>query len=372
MKADVFAGQSLGSRMSNKCRACFLDRTGSGRLAGMTALEASGELDKKVAAELGVCQRRGIELLDREQGNQSRREVENLEALAESYVREHDLQLQGRIARIKRLLRDALKAFRNLGKENETDADLISDLFFGDYEDKVSALGSEPFESAMKKRKIEPGNREQFKSVCAAAYSAFAPFLITFAAQSASAPSPESGLSGSSGGRTSRWHVSSTAIYVGFAGIVVAVGLGFGGFYIGHAKKSPATTGPVASGVTTPLGSAMQSTPSATHQSVPFTGKTYTEQEGHLGSITVTDPSGFSGVGQKVRPLQKVQVSCKVLAPSIDSASPDGYWYRIVTAPWNNQAYGIANTFLNGDPVIGTSNGPQHNTDFNVPDCPTP
>src|SRR6266511_363978 len=167
--------------MSNKRRPSSLDRTGSGMLVGVTALDASAKLDKKVATELNVCQRRGIELLDREQGNQSRREVENLEALAEAYVREHGLQLQGRIARIKRLLRDALQAFRDLGKENEADADLISDLFFGNYEDKVTALASELFESAMKKRKIEPGNREQFKIACASAYSAFAPFLITFA-----------------------------------------------------------------------------------------------------------------------------------------------------------------------------------------------
>lgn len=110
--------------------------------------------------------------------------------------------------------------------------------------------------------------------------------------------------------------------------------------------------------------------PSMTQQASPPSGETYTEQQGHLGAVTYTDPFNFAGAGQKIQPLQEVQVSCKVLAPSIPSASPDGYWYRIASAPWNNQKYAIANTFLNGDSVVGTSNGPQHNTDYNVPDCP--
>jgi hypothetical protein len=71
-------------------------------------------------------------------------------------------------------------------------------------------------------------------------------------------------------------------------------------------------------------------------------------------------------MGPKIAPLQQVDVSCKRFDPSINSVSPDGYWYRIATNPWNNQYYSPANTFFNGDPL----NGPySHNTDFAVPDC---
>jgi hypothetical protein len=64
---------------------------------------------------------------------------------------------------------------------------------------------------------------------------------------------------------------------------------------------------------------------------------------------------------------EAVQVSCKVFDPSITSASPDGYWYRIATPPWDNQFYAVANTFANGDPV--GANGGTHNTDPAIPDC---
>ncbi len=93
---------------------------------------------------------------------------------------------------------------------------------------------------------------------------------------------------------------------------------------------------------------------------------TYAEQEGHLGANTFTDIDNASGEGTKVPAAAWVQVTCKVYDPSIASVSPDGYWYLIASAPWNNQYYAAANTFMNGDPW----NGPYtHNTDWNVPDC---
>jgi hypothetical protein len=63
-------------------------------------------------------------------------------------------------------------------------------------------------------------------------------------------------------------------------------------------------------------------------------------------------------------------LSCKVYAPTMGSVSPAGYWYRLASAPYDNKDYGIANTYLNGDPVVGTSNAPQINVDRKVPDCP--
>ena len=90
------------------------------------------------------------------------------------------------------------------------------------------------------------------------------------------------------------------------------------------------------------------------------------EQVGRYGVGTFTNYHNASGVGPRIAPYATVEVSCKVLDGTIVSANPDGYWYRIATAPWSDQYYSPANTFYNGDPV----NGPYtHNTDFSVPDC---
>jgi len=98
----------------------------------------------------------------------------------------------------------------------------------------------------------------------------------------------------------------------------------------------------------------------------PAPPKTYSEQEGHYGANTFTNPYNASGMGLKIPAGAWVQVVCKVYAPQIQSANPDGYWYRIASSPWNSVYYAVANTFMNGDPW----NGPYtHNTDFNVPDC---
>jgi hypothetical protein len=93
---------------------------------------------------------------------------------------------------------------------------------------------------------------------------------------------------------------------------------------------------------------------------------TYAETEGHYGVNTFTDPSTATGLGQRIAPAEQVQVSCKVYAPQIASVNPDGYWYLIASAPWNDSYYAPANTFINGDPWDGPYS---HNTDFNVPDC---
>ena len=95
--------------------------------------------------------------------------------------------------------------------------------------------------------------------------------------------------------------------------------------------------------------------------------RTYTEVGGNRnGSATYTDPHHPVTTGPPVDYLQTVQVACKVKAVSFGSVYPDGYWYKIVSPPWNGKYYGIANTFLNGDKVGQPS---QHNTDYAVPDC---
>lgn len=106
--------------------------------------------------------------------------------------------------------------------------------------------------------------------------------------------------------------------------------------------------------------------PGPTVTPTPTPVKTYAEQEGSHGANTFTDPYNASGMGPKIPAAAWVQVVCKVYAPQIQSANPDGYWYLIATSPWNSAYYAVANTFMNGDPWGGPYT---HNTDFNVPDC---
>jgi hypothetical protein len=72
-------------------------------------------------------------------------------------------------------------------------------------------------------------------------------------------------------------------------------------------------------------------------------------------------------MGVKIAPWQWVDVSCKVHAPQIQSANPDDYWYRIASAPWNNQFYAVANTFWNDD--VPGQKPYTHFTDWAVPNC---
>jgi hypothetical protein len=93
----------------------------------------------------------------------------------------------------------------------------------------------------------------------------------------------------------------------------------------------------------------------------------WNEQQGSLGANTFTNPYNASGMGPKIPPMAWVAVSCKVHAPQIASANPDGYWYRIASAPWSNAYYAVANTFWNGD--IPGQRPYTHNTDWAVPNC---
>jgi hypothetical protein len=94
---------------------------------------------------------------------------------------------------------------------------------------------------------------------------------------------------------------------------------------------------------------------------------TWPEQQGSLGANTFLNPYNASGMGVKIQPYQWVEVSCKVYAPQIVSANPDGYWYRIASPPWSNSYYAVANTFWNGD--IPGQKPYVHFTDWAVPNC---
>lgn len=99
----------------------------------------------------------------------------------------------------------------------------------------------------------------------------------------------------------------------------------------------------------------------------PAPAPTWSEQQGTLGANTFTNPYNASGMGVKIPAMAWVAVSCKVHAPAIASANPDGYWYRIASAPWSNAYYAVANTFWNGD--IPGQKPYTHNTDWAVPNC---
>ncbi|KPI20894.1 hypothetical protein OV450_7734 [Actinobacteria bacterium OV450] len=93
---------------------------------------------------------------------------------------------------------------------------------------------------------------------------------------------------------------------------------------------------------------------------------TIREQSGSHGSPTFRNPHGAKEPGERVPAHAWVDVECRVLAPEIDSANPDGWWYRIVTSPWSGSYYAVANTFMNGD---APGQNPPTNTDRSVPVC---
>jgi surface antigen len=134
---------------------------------------------------------------------------------------------------------------------------------------------------------------------------------------------------------------------------------GGSGTAIQGGSSTPIQGGSPATPVQGPGGGSGQAT-------VPQPPAVFAEQQGHHGVNTLTNPFNASGMGPRVDPGQTVQVSCRVYAPQIASANPDGWWYRIHQSPWNDQYYSPANTFMNGDPWSGPYT---HNTDFAVPVC---
>lgn len=127
--------------------------------------------------------------------------------------------------------------------------------------------------------------------------------------------------------------------------------------------------GPGSPGPPTPPTGPVQPKPSTatTSTAPPPPPMTFDEIGGtRLGSKTFRDTQGLDLGPNTIQFGQTVQVSCKVFDPRMDSANPDGYWYRIASTPWDNEFYAVANTFTNGAPL--GSIGPPH-TDMRVPDC---
>lgn len=163
------------------------------------------------------------------------------------------------------------------------------------------------------------------------------------------------------------WLAVHRRLVIAVVAVLATVGLGLGLGLSLTSSPSPAA----ANGSRQTGNSGASSGSGRTTIGLPPGHKTEPEQEGHVGEKwTYTNPFNPVDTGPAVLPLQKVRVSCKVYAPSFASVSPDGYWYRLASPPYDNRDYGIANSYLNGNPAVGTSNVPQINTDFKVPDCP--
>lgn len=133
------------------------------------------------------------------------------------------------------------------------------------------------------------------------------------------------------------------------------------------------STGPVAFTIAqapaaTPEPPLRTETPAAPTQpaQAPPRPVTVPEQQATNGADTFLDPHRAAGKGVKIPPNTWVEVSCKLYAPSIRSATPEGFWYRIASPPWNNNYYAVANTFWNGD-VFGEPY--THHVDHAVPNC---
>ncbi|MEU6314797.1 hypothetical protein [Streptomyces sp. NPDC047014] len=93
--------------------------------------------------------------------------------------------------------------------------------------------------------------------------------------------------------------------------------------------------------------------------------RTVREQSGSHGSPAFADPHGAKGPSGRIPAHTWVDVECRVYAPEIESANPDGWWYRIATGAWAGR-YAVANTFMNGD---APGQKPPTHTDLSVPVC---
>jgi hypothetical protein len=128
-----------------------------------------------IAQELAACRQRGIERLDVSSHNQTAVQIPVLQRLASEYVTVSQLHAHGRIQQLKFLFRDSIKAF---AVENEGDALLVGDLFFGDSLNRVTKSAGELLDLA--RRKSGYRTEALFRQVRRTAFTEFARFLPDF------------------------------------------------------------------------------------------------------------------------------------------------------------------------------------------------
>jgi hypothetical protein len=130
-----------------------------------------------LADELAACRLRGIERLDVRSGTQRPLRVPTLEGLAAQYAASKRSSLNGRVPRIRNLLRDAITAYR---REDEINATLISALFFGDSSGRVTKSAGELLDIA--ERESGYTSTIRFRQARRTALNSFAEFLQLFVA----------------------------------------------------------------------------------------------------------------------------------------------------------------------------------------------
>ena len=150
------------------------------------------DLAAVLSEELAACRKRGIERLDVSTHNQQPVVAPHLEELAANYAAVTRGPGHGRIPQLKYLLRDAIVAFR---EEDETDAQLVSALFFGDSQHRVTKSAGELLDIAQ--RRFGFASAVRFRQARHAALERFAEFLPRFAGGASLAP----GIAGDARGR---------------------------------------------------------------------------------------------------------------------------------------------------------------------------
>lgn len=309
---------------------------------------------ERLGKELGLCRQRGLDNIDVQMHNQSPVEAPELELLVREYGEAKALSAFGRAAQIRVLIQDGSTAYGERG--NAAERDLIARLFFdAEHSDKRKRPGVLLAEA----RAASGLDESRFRDYRHGVFTRFAAFLITFVAEITKATAGELAASASATPTPKVKARPSRLLWLsaGVLGLLVVAAVS-----VLLLTKKPAARHPVVA--SSPLVHTPSPTP-ATRSYAP--GKTYVEQTGQYGAPTFTDPHNPSVSGIMIEPYQKVRVSCKVLAPTIPSLSPDGYWYRIASSPWHDRYFAGANTFENGDKIGGPT---FHNTDFKVPDCP--
>jgi hypothetical protein len=129
-----------------------------------------------ISAELKACRKRGIERLDLQSHNQAPVKTPRLQLLADEYLAASQRRVQGRTGQLKYLLRDALTAFAD---ENESDAQLVRALFFGDSQHRVAKTAGDLLDIARRDSGFD-GNDAGFRHARYHAFDNFAEFLPRF------------------------------------------------------------------------------------------------------------------------------------------------------------------------------------------------
>jgi hypothetical protein len=307
------------------------------------------DLVHKIASELAAVRQRGVDSIDLKSSKQSPLELPELECLAGDHAARVGTQLPGRLAQVRRLLRDSLQEFAEAG--HPSNARFVEALFFDPEDSDKRTLPGDRLNAVKRKTGLSESAFEDKRRTVFREYAEFVALFVRSKGMAAPVPPRP-------------WTRRAAPVA---AGIAVLVMLGTGavvawstGLLSGDGG-SPAQSNP--DGPDPPWHSPGVS---LTIGPPPDGIGTITEQQGSFGAPTFSDPFDPAVTGWTVPAWAYVEISCKIYAPTMASVTPDGYWYRIASSPWKNEWYAVANTFWNGD-VPGEP--AEHHTNFDIPDC---